>query len=419
MLASGEPLKCSEETTCLRWRLSSDGRRGLLWGLGRDLRGRWSPCGGLSACFFAEASEFLFVEAFLVFLEYLACPVEIHLLDKDVPPAAEGASRAAGATHARDACLGQASFEQIALDLAAGRGEELEHPCKISESARRAESETQRSEWCPRHKRLPCVLLRFVGHRAMRSRVIYKGDSVMRYIKLICLTLVAVGVLVIATEGVASALPQHIYKVEGAKLEANEKKEIRAKLKPGTEFTIKGKGVLGAEWIIKCPTFKLNTVRNPMIVGGTPGGSEKEFFEPEGCKATVGGSACSSVEGFTSETNDELVTILLPVGKAGKLANWFVPDNEEKKLISFKLNKCGIFGTQMVEIAGTTAASVVPEGGAGLTLTWVWKANEEITEIERQNGEKFKPKLTSLNNLVTFNGEVEVELVTKENWGAF
>ena len=214
----------------------------------------------------------------------------------------------------------------------------------------------------------------------------------MRYIRLTCLTLVAVGIVAAVSAGAASAVPQYIYKVALKKLEAGEEKEIRAKLKAGSEFTIKGKGPLNVAWIVKCTGFKLDPAEKPTIVGGIPGESKKEFFEFEGCTATVGGSKCSSLEGASAETNDELVSVVMPAAKAGKLANWFAPDNEAKKFIVLKLNKCGIFGSQKAEINGTTAALIVPEAVEGIALTWVWREGaEEITEIERHNGEKFNP----------------------------
>lgn len=243
--------------------------------------------------------------------------------------------------------------------------------------------------------------------------------STMRYIKLICLTLIAVGVLATATEGVASAVPQYIYKVNGKKLEAGEEREISVKLKAGTKFTIKAKGALGVEAVIKCDAFKLAPA-NPMILGGIPAKSKNEFFAFEECSATVGGEACTVVVAKATELKDELVSILKPAGKAGKLANWFVPVNAEKIFAIFELGDCGIFGNSVATGTGTTAALITPEAAEGVALTWVWKTGaEEITEIERKNGEKLTVGLTTNGKKATLEGEVEVELVTGENWGAF
>jgi hypothetical protein len=120
------------------------------------------------------------------------------------------------------------------------------------------------------------------------------------------------------------------------------------------------------------------------------------------------------------ERNSELATILLPAGKKGMLANWFAPDNEGKKFLIFTLNKCSIFGSQSIEIKGTTAAWISTENKEQVVQTLVWNEKEEIKEIELQSGLKFTPELTNKEGkVVTFNGEIEVELVTKENWGAF
>ncbi len=123
-LASGELLDRFEEAVRLCRCLSLGGRRRtgrLVWsGLGERF-------GSPPARFFAEAGEFLFVEAFVVFLEDLLSPGQILLLDEYVASAAERNSRASGTSHTGDACVGQASEENTLLDWTVGRGEDLEH----------------------------------------------------------------------------------------------------------------------------------------------------------------------------------------------------------------------------------------------------------------------------------------------------
>ncbi|HWX86743.1 MAG TPA: hypothetical protein VNX67_01070 [Solirubrobacteraceae bacterium] len=68
----------------------------------RELRDRF---GRLPTRFFAETSEFLFVEAFGVFLEDLMGPGQILLLNEYVASAAERSSRTSGAAHAGNACV--------------------------------------------------------------------------------------------------------------------------------------------------------------------------------------------------------------------------------------------------------------------------------------------------------------------------
>lgn len=83
--------------------------------------------GYLPTSFFAEASEFLFVEALVVFFEDLLGPGQILLLDEYVAPAAKRNSRTSSAAHTRNARVRKASKKKTLLDRVAGRGENLEH----------------------------------------------------------------------------------------------------------------------------------------------------------------------------------------------------------------------------------------------------------------------------------------------------
>ena len=101
----GEPLKCFEEAVRLCWRLSLDER----WWTGpifwSELWERRDRFGGMPTRFFAEAGEFLFIEAFVVFLEDLLGPGQILLLDEYVASAAEYTSRTSGTAHTGNACV--------------------------------------------------------------------------------------------------------------------------------------------------------------------------------------------------------------------------------------------------------------------------------------------------------------------------
>jgi hypothetical protein len=230
--------------------------------------------------------------------------------------------------------------------------------------------------------------------------------------------------VVLATYGGAvaevSAAPEHIYMVEGKKLEAGEKKEIKAKLLSG-DFTIKGsETILGTKipFVIECKKFKLNAAEKPLIVGGNPGTSEKEKFEFEECEATLDGTKCGSVTIETVKVNNELVTIIHPATKNGKLANWFVPASGGV-FWTIKVKSCGIFGSHEWKVEGSTAAAEFTEKTEKPVQYWEWNEGEEITEIERQSGSKFSIGLKSAGNTTTLNGQVEVELVSKEMWGGF
>ena len=102
----------------------------------------------------------------------------------------------------------------------------------------------------------------------------------------------------------------------------------------------------------------------------------------------------------------------------GKIVDWFKPKTG-KVMMTSKLTNCGIFGSQEVTIEGTTAALVSPEKSEQLANTLSWSAAEEITEIEKSNGAREKVGLKADSKLTTFNGDMQVELVSKEKWGVF
>jgi hypothetical protein len=241
----------------------------------------------------------------------------------------------------------------------------------------------------------------------------------MTRIKLVGLCLVAVFAMGAFAATSAMAAPEHIYKVEGTKLEAGKTQEITSKAK--TEFTLKGEEeILGVKVksVTKCKKLKLNAGDKPVIVGGTPGKSEKEDIEFEECSATVGGSKCSSVTVESALANNELVTIVLPAGKAGKEGTLFTPASG-KVFTKIKFTKCGLFGNQSAEVEGSSTALVSPEKVEAVTGTLVYSETEEITEIEKQGGTKEKTGLKFGGFAATINGEAEVELVSKQKWGAF
>lgn len=239
----------------------------------------------------------------------------------------------------------------------------------------------------------------------------------MKHIRIIGLALVAVFALGAVAATSALAAPEHIYKIEGNKLEAGETREIKASAK--TEFTLKGKGVLEVEAVTKCKKLKLKASEHPDIIGGTPGTSAHEVIEFEECSGTVGGSKCASVEVENAATNNELVTIRAPSELNGKLATLFTPASG-KLFSKIKLNKCGfIFGSQKAEVEGTSAALVSPEATEAVAGTLAWHESMEITEVEKQGGAKVAVGLKSNGKLATLNGESSVELVSGLKWGAF
>lgn len=243
----------------------------------------------------------------------------------------------------------------------------------------------------------------------------------MLRIKLSCLCFTVVLATCMAAVAGASAEPEHIYKVEQVKLEAGKVKEITAKLKPGTEFIITGEREivkLKIKWEIKCKNLKLNAVEKPVIIGGVPGRSEKEKFEFGECAATLGGSKCEKVAIESVLTNNELVSIVAPLIKKELIAMLFTPA-VGKVFMKTKFTKCGSFGSQEATIEGTTAAQIVPEKIDAIALVLVWRKAEEITLVKSQNGVMSPVGLKATGNAASLEGEVELELLTKEKWGVF
>jgi hypothetical protein len=271
-----------------------------------------------------------------------------------------------------------------------------------------------------RHRKCRKMFLTPPGseHWPLLVKIMTKETDRMTRIKLVGLCLVAVfafGAVAVAE----AAAAEYIYKVNGKKLEASEKKEITSKAK--TEFTLTGEeSVLGTKVkaITKCKKLKLNAAEKPVIVGGTPGKSEKEKIEFEECTATLGGSKCSSVTIESASTNNEIVTIVLPASKAGKLGVLFTPASG-KVFTTVKLKSCGIFGSHEAKVEGSSAALVGSEKTEAVAGTLVYSETEEITEIEKSNNTKEKVGLKFAGNPSKINGEAEVELVSKEKWGVF
>lgn len=239
----------------------------------------------------------------------------------------------------------------------------------------------------------------------------------MTRIKLAGLCLVAVFAFGAVVAAEASAA-EYVYKVNGKILAATEKKPITSKAK--TEFTLTGEEtVLGlkVKAITKCKKLKL-AATEPVIVGGTPGKSEKEKIEFEECTATLGGSKCSSVTIESASTNNEIVTIVAPSGKAGKLAILFTPASGTV-FTTIKLKSCGIFGSHEAKVEGTSTALVNPEKIEQVVGDLVWSESEEITKIKKSSGAEEGTGLKFAGNPAKINGEAEVELVSKEKWGVF
>ena len=207
---------------------------------------------------------------------------------------------------------------------------------------------------------------------------------------------------------------EYIYKVNGAKLEAGVTKAITAKAK--TAFVLRGE-IIGLKSVTTCKKLKLAaTEPAPVIIGGKAGTSEEKIVFEE-CSGTLSGSACNSVVVENTPAINEIVTVVLPAAKVGKLATLFTPKTGTV-FTTIKLKECGIFGTTEGKVEGNSA-SLNSEGEAVVqTGTWVEGA-EEITKVKLNSGAEVEVGLKFGGNKSTLQGISEVELTTKEKWGAF
>jgi len=224
-----------------------------------------------------------------------------------------------------------------------------------------------------------------------------------------CMAILGACLTAAATSAVAA---EDAYRVAGKRLEAGSTKAIRAS--GSTEFTILTKGALGSEIVVTCKKLRFDQALAPLIVGGLPGRSENEKFEFQECSATVAGAKCSAAAVETPKVDNELVVVAAPSSQAGKLAFLFAPASGTL-FMTLELTGCGLLGSQEVPLEGTSAALVGTPKTEAVKLTLVWKAAEQITEVEARNGVKQKVGLPH----TTIEGEVEVELLSKEKWGVF
>jgi hypothetical protein len=222
----------------------------------------------------------------------------------------------------------------------------------------------------------------------------------------------ALALSAVAATGASAA--EYIYKVNGAKLEATITKGISAKAK--TPFVLKGE-IIGLKSITTCNKLKLAaTEPAPVIIGGTPGTSEERIVFEE-CSGSLGGSGCKSVTVENTPALNEVVTVVLPAAKVGKLATLFTP-KAGTLFTTIKLKECGIFGSTEGKVEGTSA-SLNSEGESVVqNATWVAGA-EEITKVKKASGAEVTVGLKFGGNPATLEGVSEVELTSKEKWGTF
>ncbi len=213
----------------------------------------------------------------------------------------------------------------------------------------------------------------------------------------------------------SAAGAEYIYKVNKAPLEIGKTKEVRVKAK--TSQVMRGE-LSSTKFQVTCKKLKLVAAEKPVIQGDVPGRSEKERFVFEECESTLSTTKCEKVTAETGSLESEIVTVVRPATKAGKLAVKYKGADGSNLFVKIKLTCIGISFT--IECQGTTAWLDSPEKMEQRIGTLIGKAGaEEITEVERSTGTKEIVGLKCEGKPVTFEGESEIELVSEENWGIF
>jgi hypothetical protein len=214
---------------------------------------------------------------------------------------------------------------------------------------------------------------------------------------------------------VASAAgAEYIYKVNKAPLESGKAKEVRAKAK--TSQVMSGE-FAGIKFRVTCKKLKLVTTEKPVIKGGVPGRSEKETFAFEECENTEN-TACDKPTVESGSLENEVVTVVQPATKAGRLAVEYRGTGGSNLFAKITLTCLGILVT--ADLQGTVAWLDSPEKMEQRIGTLIGKVGtEEITEVKKSTGTKETIDLKCEGKAATFEGESEIELVGEENWGIF
>jgi hypothetical protein len=224
-------------------------------------------------------------------------------------------------------------------------------------------------------------------------------------------------VLACSAFGAASASAhKFVWKVEKAPgtekiLAAGESKEFTASAKKA--YFIKTEVL--AKLTIECKKQKFSA--GGEIIGGKPGKAEGTIVFEE-CNPTAPAECVGKkVKIQPMPVKAELVTVVKPAAKAGKLATLFSPKTGSL-LTDIQLEGC-LFNTGE-ELAGNAAALNVSQEVEQKTGSLLFKEGaEEITEVETSTGAKAKVELKADETKATFEGESVLELVSKELWGAF
>jgi hypothetical protein len=224
-------------------------------------------------------------------------------------------------------------------------------------------------------------------------------------VRIVGLCLVAVLALSGAAASGASA-HEFIWKVAGAKLEAGKTKELKAKVKVGSKYILKG-SAFGVQTEVECKAQKLKA--GSTINGGTPGTSE-ETLELEECKV-LKPAGCTGVKVAATPAKNEIVEIA-----SNKKLGILLTPKEGAKFTTISFEGC-LFNLK-AEVTGSAVAEVSPEAAEASSGTLSFPTTQ-IKEIVKSNGTKQATGLKFAGNEATISGESTTELAPSQMFGVF
>jgi hypothetical protein len=209
------------------------------------------------------------------------------------------------------------------------------------------------------------------------------------------------------------------WKVNGVRLGAGETREFTAKIKAGN-FILKT-SIAGLEMELSSNLLKVQ--KGAFIIGGQPGTDEEkvEFekvnvIKPAKCQVKGGGTVT------TNMLKSEIVESAVAGVGTGKVDILFTPKEAGKPFVTFELENKGVenclVGKTPISVDGNVLAEIKEQGTEVVAKEQIFEApNKEY--IISAGGAAKKAGLVVAGNAATLTGEAEIELVTKEKFGAF
>lgn len=203
-------------------------------------------------------------------------------------------------------------------------------------------------------------------------------------------------------------------------LNAGQAKNAKSKNVAGVSYLLEG--AIGATPVeIECKKQGEEGVGN--IKGGNPGTDEATVTFTE-CK--VLGAATCTVAVEATKVNTEIVEIVKELNEDtgvetavdAKVGELFTPRPPATKFTTITIGVCALKGK--FDVTGNVVAHVSPEEQEVKTPKLIFRDSNPVTEVEKApNDEKLAVGLKFANNPAELLGESEVELESKEAFGAF